>query len=74
VDTSQARIVSGDLTLAKLEAVATQANVRAVLFATGRFDLVPGFRTWVAAHFVHEASFGPGADLYVRLPHAPQAA
>jgi hypothetical protein len=69
VDTSYVRVQAGYLSAAQLEAAAASSQVRAVLFYSGRLDRVPGFRAWVAANFVLARSFGPGQDLYLKLPH-----
>lgn len=74
VDTSLVRIASGYLTLDQLEAAVRQPGVKAVLFYSGRFNAVPGFRQWMADHYTAVASFGPGTALYVTLPHAPAPA
>jgi hypothetical protein len=75
VDTSFVRVQAGYLSAARLEAAAARPEVRAVVFYSGRFDRVPGFRAWVAAHFVLARTFGPGQALYLKLPHgAPQPA
>ncbi len=71
VDTSQVRLRAGYLTAQRLEAAAQGPDVRAVLFYTGRFDLVPGFRDWVAAHFLLAGTFGDHTALYLKLPHTP---
>lgn len=71
VDTSTVRIQSGYLTAANLEAIVQQTNVRAVLFLSGRFDQVPGFREWVAARYTRVGVLGPHGALYLKLPHAP---
>ncbi len=71
VDTSQVRLRAGYLTAQRLEAAAQRPDVRAVLFYTGRFDLVPGFRDWVAAHFLLAGTFGDHTALYLKLPHTP---
>jgi 4-amino-4-deoxy-L-arabinose transferase-like glycosyltransferase len=74
VDTSFVRIQSGYLTAAQLEAAVQATNVRAVLFYSGRFNLVPGFRQWMSDHYVVAATFGDGTTLYVKIPRAPQPA
>ncbi len=74
VDTSQVRIASGYLTAAQLEQAVQQTDVRAVLFYSGRFNLVPGFRAWVAQHYTLVGSFGNGTALYVKIPPGPQVA
>lgn len=69
VDTSIIRVTSGYLTASQLETVLTGADVRVLLFASGRFDHVPGFVSWVQDHYVKVADFGNGRALYVRAPH-----
>ena len=49
VDTSAVRITSGYLTAAQLEDYITRNRIHVILFATGRFNLLPGFHAWVAA-------------------------
>jgi hypothetical protein len=74
VDTSQVRILSGYLSASRLEALITHYDVRVLLFASGRFDMVPGFRSWVQANFTQIASFGDGRALYLKAPQGPQPA
>jgi hypothetical protein len=77
VDTSFVRVQAGYLTAARLESEAASSRVRAVLFFSGRFDRVPGFRAWIANNpsFVLVRTFGPGQSLYIKLPSgAPQPA
>jgi hypothetical protein len=74
VDTSEVRIVSGYLTAAQLEGIITRSDTRVILFASGRFDLVPGFRAWVAANFTPVATFGDGRTLYLKLAKGPPVA
>lgn len=71
VDTSTVRIQSGYLTAAQLEAIVQRTDVRAVLFLSGRFDEVPGFREWVAARYTRVGVLGASGALYLKLPHAP---
>ncbi|HEY7781055.1 MAG TPA: hypothetical protein VIC85_12655, partial [Ktedonobacterales bacterium] len=71
VDTSDVRIESGYLTAAQLEATIQSVNVRAVLFESGRFDRVPGFRAWVRAHYLLVGTFGRDTALYLKLPPVP---
>jgi hypothetical protein len=71
VDTSQVRIESGQLTAVQLERIITASDVRVILFASGRFDLVPGFASWVHAHYTLEADFGNGQALYMAQPTVP---
>ena len=65
VDTSATRIASGYLTASTIEMDIVDYHVRAVLFATGRLDRLPGFRRWVEAHFPKEIYFGKGYALYL---------
>jgi 4-amino-4-deoxy-L-arabinose transferase-like glycosyltransferase len=74
VDTSQVRILSKYLTAPELESIIDRYDVRVILFASGRFDMIPGFRAWVAANFTEIADFGHGHALYMKRPHGPQAA
>jgi hypothetical protein len=71
VDTSFVRIRSSDLTATRLEAIAQEPDVQAVLFATGRLDLVPGFRSWVGTHFLLAGTLGDGMVLYLKQPPGP---
>jgi 4-amino-4-deoxy-L-arabinose transferase-like glycosyltransferase len=66
VDTSLVRIGAGSLTTAEVEQLIRRDGVRVVLFATGRFDHLPGFRAWVETNFHPVKSFGAGETLYVR--------
>ena len=68
VDTSMVRINSGYLSLARLESIASQPQVHAVLFFTGRFHLpaVGAFHAWVAQHFHLLHNYGAGRELWVR--------
>jgi 4-amino-4-deoxy-L-arabinose transferase-like glycosyltransferase len=77
VDTSFVRVQAGYLSAQQLEREADSSRVRAVLFYSGRFDRVPGFRAWIANNprFVLVRTFGPGKWLYIKLPKgAPQPA
>jgi dolichyl-phosphate-mannose-protein mannosyltransferase len=71
VDTSSVRITSGYLTAQQLEDAITRADARTVLFASGRFAQVPGFKQWVNANFTQIADFGSGRALYIRQPKIP---
>lgn len=68
VDTSTVRITSGYLTLAQLEHAASQPQVRAVLFYTGRLAApeTASFHAWVAQHFRLLHNYGAGRELWVR--------
>lgn len=71
VDTSLVRIQSGYLTASQLEALITSTDTRTILFASGRFDQIPGFRGWVEAHFSAVPQVGNGQMLYVKAPQGP---
>ena len=68
VDTSMVRITTGSVTLSRLESLADQPQVHAVLFFTGRFGLpeVATFHSWVAQRFHLLRSYGGGRELWVR--------
>ncbi len=68
VDTSMVRIETGYVTLAQLEAAASQTQVHAVLFFSGRFSLpqVVAFHVWVTQHFRLLHDYGAGRELWVR--------
>jgi 4-amino-4-deoxy-L-arabinose transferase-like glycosyltransferase len=68
VDTSAVRITSGNLTLSQLESAASQQQVHAVLFFTGRFHLpnAAGFHAWVSQNFHLLRNYGSGRELWVR--------
>lgn len=68
VDTSAVRITSGYLTARQMEDLVTGARVHAILFANGRFDLIPGFREWVAARYTQVATFDHNGALYLLEP------
>jgi hypothetical protein len=73
VDTSQVRILSGYLTAPKLEKIIDRYDIRVILFASGRFNMIPGFSSWVTANFTKIEDFGNGQALYMKQPHGPQA-
>lgn len=60
VDTSYVRIATGYLDLARLQRIAANPRVHAILFYTHRFRLseVQGFHAWVARHFLLVHVFG----------------
>ena len=74
VDTSQVRIASGYLTAGQVETLIVRLDTRVVMFASGRFDALPGFRAWVTGHFSKIADFGGGDALYLRQPQPPAVA
>jgi hypothetical protein len=73
VDTSLVRIATGSLTTDEVKRIIRREDVRVVLFATGRFDHLPGLRGWVEANFQPVKSFGAGETLYLRNAPLSQA-
>ena len=65
VDTSHTRITSGNLKAAQLEDFMTRNRIRVILFASGRFDVLPGFHAWVAQRYARVATFGHDNALFV---------
>lgn len=65
VDTSNKRIKTGFLTTAQLKDATTNNRIPAILFATGRFDKLTGFRAWVEDHYALAATFGQDKSLFV---------
>lgn len=74
VDTSLIRIESGYLTAPQLESIITSSHAGAILFASGRFQTIPGFQAWVNANYTQVATFGDGRALYLRVPQGPALA
>lgn len=68
VDTSAVRITSGYLTAPELERYITRNRIHVILFASGRFDLLPGFRDWVAARYTQVETFDHGGALFLLEP------
>jgi hypothetical protein len=68
VDTSAVRITSGYLTAAQLEDYITRNRIHVILFATGRFDLLPGFRDWVASRYTQVTTFDQNGVLFLLEP------
>lgn len=66
VDQSHARITSGELTTARVEADTQAAGARAVVFSTGRLDTLVGFQDWVAQHFRLVYNSGSGLQVWIR--------
>ena len=66
------RIISGYLTPAQLEDFITRNRIRVILFANGRFDLLPGFRAWVAQRYTQVATFGQDGALFLPKNTTPQ--
>ena len=70
VDTSKVRVLSGDLTLDQLDAIASRPNVRAVLVDDHyvSLSLLPGFREWLDRRFPVARPLGEGRVLYLSTP------
>lgn len=68
VDTSRVRIKSGYLTATQLEDFITRKRIRVILFASGRFNLLPGFRAWVAQRYTQVATFDHDRALFLLEP------
>jgi hypothetical protein len=66
VDQSHARITSGELTPARVEADTEAIHARAVIFATGRLETLTGFKGWVAQRFRLVDDSGNGLQVWVR--------
>ena len=66
VDVSLARITSGELTPAAVEAGAEQSHARAVIFSTGRLSTLAGFQDWVRLRFRLVYDGGGGLQVWVR--------
>lgn len=71
VDTSLVRITSGQLTTAQAITAASDPRVTAVLWYSGRFGHLPGWRAWVTSHFIRAVDYGNGRALYVRTAAPP---
>ncbi len=69
VDTSQVRINAGYVTVPQLIQEASQPQVRAILFYSGRLNIksVAGFHTWVLHHFHLLHSYGAGRELWIKI-------
>jgi 4-amino-4-deoxy-L-arabinose transferase-like glycosyltransferase len=68
VDTSFVRIVSGYLSEAQLEDFIVHKRIRVILFASGRFDSLRGFRARVAQRYAQVAIFDDKGALFVLEP------
>ena len=71
VDTSQVRIESRYLTASQVESIISKDDIQVILFASGRFAIIPGFSSWVHANFTEIQAFGNGNALYMKEPHDP---
>jgi hypothetical protein len=69
VDTSQVRVLSGDLTAAEVERIAERSDVRAMLLATDRLVKLPGLRDWLRQRYPVVRQIDPERRLY--LPRGP---
>lgn len=65
-DTSLVRIRSGALTAQDVITQAQQPSVAAILWESGRFDILPGLKTWVEQHFTCVFTFDAGQCLYLK--------
>lgn len=68
VDTSAVRITSGYLTASQLEDYISRNRIHVILFASGRFDLLPGFRDWVATRYTQVTTFDQNGALFLLEP------
>jgi 4-amino-4-deoxy-L-arabinose transferase-like glycosyltransferase len=71
VDTSQVRVLSGDLTAGQVEVAAQRWQVRAVLLDNGglpSLSLLPGLQEWLTERFPMVLQVGGGRVLYLRPP------
>ncbi len=66
VDTSSVRIASGYVSTQQVINDASQTNVRALLFYSGRFSALPGLHSWVKKHFHLVHNYGNGQELWVK--------
>jgi hypothetical protein len=71
VDTSEVRITTGYLTTEQIIGIAEQPQIGAILFYTGRFDELPGWRDWVEQHFRLVRTYGNGQNLYLPIRPGP---
>ena len=70
VDTSKVRLLSGDLTLDQLDAIANRPDVSAVLVDDHyvSLSLLPGSRDWLDRRFPVARPLGEGRVLYLKTP------
>jgi 4-amino-4-deoxy-L-arabinose transferase-like glycosyltransferase len=66
VDVSHARITSGELSTAQVEAAAERSGAKAVVFSTGRLTTLAGFQAWVAQRFRLVYDGGGGLQVWTR--------
>jgi len=69
VDTSIVRITTGYVTVSQLISAASQPEVQAVLFYTGRLNRqdMTGFHTWVTYHFRLVKRYISGGELWSKV-------
>jgi len=68
VDTSNVRMFTGYITTQQLIEEASQPQVHAILFYTGRLDLIgPSFYNWVQQHFHLAHHYGNKEELWVKI-------
>jgi hypothetical protein len=69
VDTSSVRVQSGYLTAQQLIADASQPQVHAILFYTGRLRLpqLASFDAWVTTHYRLVRNYGNGNGLWIKI-------
>jgi hypothetical protein len=65
-DTSLVRIAAGQVTTKTVTTAAVDPRVTAILWYSGRFDRLPGLRSWIEARFIRVVDYGEGRGLYVR--------
>jgi 4-amino-4-deoxy-L-arabinose transferase-like glycosyltransferase len=70
VDTSSVRIQSGYLTSTQLIQIASQPNVHAILFYTGRLQQIAGFEYWVNQHFRLVKDYGSERELWIKSDYS----
>jgi 4-amino-4-deoxy-L-arabinose transferase-like glycosyltransferase len=66
VDTSSVRINSGYISTQQVIDDASQPQVHAVLFYTGRFSGLPGLHDWVKKHFHLVHNYGNNQELWLK--------
>lgn len=68
VDTSFVRIQTKYLTAARLEAILSRPDTRFVVLASGRFQTIPGFTSWLSVNYRKLVDLGDGRAIYERAP------
>jgi len=62
------------LTAAVLEDFIARNRIHVILFASGRFDRLPGFRAWVAQRYTQVRTFDRHGALFLLEPNKNGAA